>query len=81
MVNGMLHDMELEKRIKAMPERELLEFMARQMAEVCQKVEGHEKRLKKVEQDNKRLSGIIGGISGLITAVAVGIINWFVGRN
>ena len=81
MANGMLQDIEFEKRIKAMPDRELLEFVARQTAEVCQKVEGHEKRLKKLEQDNRKLSGIIGGVSGLIAAVAVGIINWFVGRN
>jgi len=80
MPNGryVLNDLEFEKRISNMDDRDLLEFVARQSYETCIHVEKHSNRIMALENQSKKISGIFGGIAGLISAIIVGIINYFV---
>ena len=80
MPNGINYELDFEKRIGSMADRPLLEFIARQTLEISGKVDKHSQRIVALENNNKRLAGIIGGITGTITAVIVGIINYFVNR-
>ena len=73
--------LDFEKKISDMPDRQLLEFVARTTLAICEKSESNESRIGKLENGNKKMSSIIGGISGTITAVVIGIINYFMGRN
>ena len=74
-------ELEFEKRLSGMKDRDLLEFVARQNWETCLRCERHDKRITSLENDSKRISGIAGGISGTITAAIVGVISYFTNRN
>jgi len=80
MPNGkyILNELDFEKRISGMGDRDLLEFVARQNYETCIRCEKHHTRITALENQSKKIPGIFGGIAGLITAVVVGIINYFV---
>jgi len=71
-------ELEFERSISNMPDRTLLEFVARQNYETCIRCEKNNKRITNLENESKKISGIAGGIAGLISAVFIGIINWFV---
>ena len=73
-------ELEFEGLIKNLPDRQLLEFVARQNFETCIRSEKHDRRISSLESSSRKISGITGGITGTITAVLIGIINWFVGR-
>ena len=79
MPNGryVLNDLEFEKRISGMGDRDLLEFVARQSYETCFYVERNSNRIATLENHNRKISGIFGGIAGLISATMVGVISWF----
>ncbi len=79
MSNGINQELDFEKRISNMPDRQLLEFVARQNYETCLRCEVHEKRLSSLETGNQKSSSIVGGIAGTITAVIISIANYFVG--
>ena len=74
-------ELEFEKRLSGMKDRDLLEFVARQNWETCLRCERHDNRITSLENDSKRISGIAGGISGTITAAIVGVISYFTNRN
>ena len=76
-VNG---ELEFERNISALPDRELLEFVARQNYETCIRCEKHNTRITALENESKKISGITGGIAGTFTAVIIGVINYFVGK-
>ena len=80
MPNGkyVLNNLEFEKSISNLKDRELLEFVARQNYETCIRCEKHNTRIIALENQSKKISGIFGGIAGLIAAIVVGIINYFV---
>ena len=80
MPNGkyVINDLDFEKRISGMGDRDLLEFVARQDYETCFRCEKHDKRITSLENQSRKISGIAGGTAGLITAIIVGIINYFV---
>ena len=78
MPNGINYDLDFERQISQMPDRDLLEFVARQSYETCIHVEKHSNRIMALENQSKKISGIFGGIAGLISAIIVGIINYFV---
>ena len=78
MPDGINYELEFEKRISGMPDRQLLEFVARQTFETSHILEKHNNRIIILENGVKKLSGIVGGISGTITAVIIGIINYFI---
>jgi hypothetical protein len=79
MSNGINYELDFEKRIGDMPDRKLLEFVARQTLEITDKCKVYESKISSLEAGDRRTSGIIGGISGTITAIVVGIINYLVG--
>ena len=80
MPNGkyILNELDFEKRISGMGDRDLLEFVARQNYETCIRCEKHNSRITALENQSKKISGIFGGIAGLISAIVVGIVNYFV---
>ena len=77
----MLGNLDFEKRIKEMDDRSLLEFTARQTYDVCQLVSKHDRRLRVVENRDRKFMGTIGGIGGAIGAGIVAAINYFIGKN
>ena len=83
MPNGkyVLNDLEFERIISGMGDRDLLEFVARQNYETCIRCDSHNKRIISLENDNRKISGITGGISGTITGVIIGVISYFTNRN
>lgn len=79
MPNEMLNNMEFDQYIKGTPDRELLEFVARQIWETNQRCPLHEDRIKVVENRDTRMFGVSGGIGGIISGIIVGIITHFKG--
>ena len=80
MPNGINYELDFEKRISEMEDRPLLEFIARQTLDISSKVDKNVKRITSLENNNRRQSGIMGGITGTIAAIVVGTINYFIGR-
>ncbi len=87
----MLNKMELEQQIRAMDDRALLEFTARQMAEFLANCEqcktnidgqfaGQSGRLHKLETSDRRgarnASLIAAGISGAVAGIGL-LVKWF----
>ena len=77
MPNGINYELDFEKRIGEMADRQLLEFVARQTFEITGKCKMYDKKITSLESGDRKTSSIIGGISGTITAVIIGIINYF----
>ena len=75
-----LNDLELEKHIKDMDSRQLMEFTARQVYDVCSLVTKHERRINYLEKQSNKVTGVIGGIGTFIGAVTVGVINYFINK-
>ena len=78
--NYVNQELEFEKRITGMGDRDLLEFVARQNYDTSIKLDKHGQRIFLLENQSKKISGIFGGIAGLISAIVVGTINYFVGK-
>ena len=80
MPNGsyVTNELDFEKRISCMADRQLLEFVARQNYDTSIKLDKHSFRITALENQSKKISGIFGGIAGLISAIVVGIINYFI---
>jgi hypothetical protein len=78
--NYVNQELEFEKQITEMGDRDLLEFVARQNYETCIRCEKHNSRIVALENQSRKISGISGGIAGTITGVVVGIINYVIGK-
>ncbi len=76
-MNQINSELEFEKLIKELPDRELLEFVARQNYETCSQIATQDNRLKDLESGNKKASSISGGITGAIAGIVMGIIGYF----
>ena len=81
MPDNILDEMEFDKRLKEMPDRQLLEFVAHQTYEVCRDVTLQEQRITSLENVNKRAFGITGGISAILGGAIIAVINYFFNRN
>ena len=81
MGNGINYELDFEKRIAEMQDRQLLEFVARQTLEIAGKCKGYDTDIDALKTGDRKTSGIIGGISGTITAGIMGLINYFTNRN
>ena len=79
--SDMITRLDLEQRISNMPDRHLLEFVARKVYDTCESVNKNTKRIKDLENTNKRSASVLGAISGTITAVVIGVLNFLLGRN
>ena len=76
--NYVNRELDFEERIAKMPDRILLEYVARQNYETCIRCENHNSRIAALEGESKKISGIFGGVAGLISATVVGVINYFI---
>ncbi len=75
--NEMIGELDFEKRIKEMADRQLLEFMARQTFEITDKCKTYDTEIDLLKTGDRKTSGIVGGISGTVTSILIGIINYF----
>ena len=81
MPSDILNDLDFERRIGEMQDRQLLEFVARQTFEITGKCRGYDKSIASLESGDRKASSIMGGISGTITAVVIGVIGYFTNRS
>ena len=75
--NEMIGELDFEKRINEMADRQLLEFVARQTLEITGKCKTYDTEIDLLKTGDRKASGIVGGISGTITSIIIGIINYF----
>ena len=83
MTNRILGELEFEKYIKDLTDRELIEFVARQqyeMAKLCPVHNRDIKSLKDKERHQRAIVGTTGGISALIGATIGAILDYFMRR-
>lgn len=78
MDNGINYELDFEKRIGEMKDRQLLEFVARQTFEIIGKCRTYDKKIEAIENGDRKIASFTGGISGTITAVIIAVINYFV---
>ena len=81
MPNGINYELDFEKRITEMPDRQLLEFVARQTFEITGKCKIYDMKITSLESGDRKVSGIMGGITGTVVAVIIGVINHFINRS
>ncbi len=77
MANGMLNELEFEKRIKELQDRPLLEFIARQTWETASKCNQYDKDIDDLKNGNRKASRLNGGVTGAIAGIIVGVITYF----
>ena len=77
MPNEIINDMDFEQRMVDMPDRKLLEFVARQTLEITVRCKVYDTKIASIEAGDRKVSGIMGGISGTITAIVISVINYF----
>ena len=78
MASNMLNDLNFEEKIKSLDDRPLLEFIARQTYGITGKCKGYDKDIALLKNGDRKISSILGGISGTITAIVIGLIGWFI---
>ncbi len=81
MSDEIIDALDFEKHIEGMQDRQLLEFVARQTFETCQRCIDHDTRISFLEGSHKKTASMVGGATGAFTAVIISIINYFVGVN
>ena len=83
MPNGMLSDIEFENQINELGDNQLalVKFIARQQFTSSKILAIHDTKIASLESGDRKISGIMGAISGTITAVVIGIISYFTNRN
>ena len=77
-MSGIVNELDYEKHISEMADRPLLEFIARQTYEITDKCKRYDKDIALLKSGDRKISSILGGISGTITAIVVGLIGWFI---
>ena len=77
--NEMLGDLEFERRIGELNDRELLEFTARQVFETRKIVGSNTKRIHGLEGRSRKAFAFSGGAGTFVGGVIVGIISYFRG--
>ncbi len=73
-----LNDIEFERYIKELSDRELLEFTSRQTYDLSILARHTERRVSILEKQGIKRSGIIGGIGALLGATVAAVVNYFV---
>jgi hypothetical protein len=82
MQNGkkVLNELDFEKRIQEMEDRDLLEFVARQSYDANISCAQFEQRIAEIETGNRKSSTVAGSVAGTATSVIVGLISYFTNR-
>ena len=74
-----LNDMEFESHLAEMGDNqlELIKFVARQQYKMSKLCPIHNKRIKALENKDKKMFGLTGGVGGIIGAIVASIIDYF----
>ena len=80
MSDGMINDLDFEKRISELDDRGLLEFTARQVFGVRKTVTSNTSRIISLESKSKKILAITGGIGSILGAAVVSVINHFASK-
>ena len=83
MPNGMLNDIEFENQLNELGDNQLslIKFVARQQFSTSKLISTNTTRITSLENGDRKMSSILGGIAGTITAIIIGIVNYFVNRS
>ena len=78
----MLEDAEFENQINAMGDDQpaLIKFVARQGFATSKVLVKHGKRIKSLENKNKKVMGFIGGASAIFATAVTATLNYFIGK-
>ena len=80
MSNGILNSADFENKIRNMPDRELSEFVAREIFSFCRKQEQTEIRLNDIENINKK-SFLLTGMGGVGAGTAIVVLfQWLLAK-
>ena len=77
MPDNFLDRMELDKRIEGMENRQLMEFTAKEVYSISVQVTDHQKRIKKLENRNRKEMGLVGTIGGILGVAFASILDYF----
>ena len=80
MPDGLLNELDFEKRIAQLSDRELIEFVARQQYTVSMLCPVQDKRLTKLESRTKKELGVVGGAGAFVGSAIGAVLNFFLGR-
>ena len=83
MSNEMLSDLEFENQLNELGDNQLalIKFVARQQFSSSKTLCLHNIQIKTLENGDRKISSIAGGISGTITGIVIGIISYFTNRS
>ena len=83
MPNGMLNDLEFENQLNTFGDNqlELIKFVARQQFASSKLLTAHDTKITILESGDRKVSSVVGGISGTITAIVISIISHFTNRS
>lgn len=74
MTDGMLDDLEFEQKLSDMPDRELMEFIARRTFAMTRTCEAHGKRLAALELQRGPGARVIAGIGAAVGGAMAGLV-------
>ena len=80
MGQNMLNELDFERQMRDMSDRELLEFTARQTFDIKKLAYSNEGRISKLEKRDNRRLGFISGLAALFGAAVAAVVNYFVTR-
>jgi len=84
MPNGkeFLSDLEFEHQLDERGDNqpELIRFIARQQFSTSKILFLHDKRIKSLEKQNKKMFSLVGGAGAIIGTAVISVINYFLGR-
>ena len=81
MPNGINYELDFEKRMGEMGDRQLIEFIARQTLEITGKCRIYDKSIALLENGDRRTASIMGSITGTIASIIVSVLSYFIGVN
>ena len=79
----MLNALEFEQRLEEFGDNqlELLKFVARQYYETSNLCPIHDKSIKNLEKQNKKLFGIVGGAGAILGTAITAMVDYFLRRS
>jgi len=75
-----MDDLEIERIIQEMDDRELNEFTARQVYGIYKLAYSNQSRITTLEKRGNKTMGLIGGFGTFVGAVITSIVSFFVNR-
>ena len=78
--NSIINEAEFENAIRTMSDRQLTEFTARQIFDVCKNCAVQSARLDVLEGRDKKFVGVVGGVGGVLGGAIIAVLNWLSSR-